>query len=70
MESRVASEPLNQITIAGKTLIAGTAASTAGGFWTFLGTHHQEIGALCAMIGALCAVCGLLATLYRISRSR
>lgn len=53
------------LTNAGKAIVVGTSMSSGGGAWAWLGTHHQEIGAVCAIIGASCAVIGLLFSLWR-----
>lgn len=54
-----------ELTNAGKAIIVGTGMSSGGGAWAWLGTHHQEIGAICAMIGAACAVIGLVVSIVR-----
>lgn len=36
-------------------MLFGSAVSIAGGAWTWIGTNHQSIGALCAILGAVYA---------------
>lgn len=54
-----------ELTGAGKAIIVGTGMSSGGGAWAWLGTHHQEIGAICAIVGATCAVVGLVFSIWR-----
>ena len=56
---------MHALTLAGQTTLAGAMVSTGGGLWTWLGTHNQEIGAICAIVGASCALGGFVVSIWR-----
>lgn len=56
-------QPVENVAAAAQKLtMASGASATGAGLWAWMGEHHQEIGALCAMIGAAFAGIGLIVT--------
>lgn len=48
-----------------KVMVAGVGMTTGAEIWTWLGTHNEQITAICSMIGASIAVIGFIVAQFR-----
>lgn len=48
----------------------GATMAVTGGFWAWLGTNYQAVGALCALIGVAIAIAGFAVNWWYLHRGR